>query len=163
MFANSRIDITIMVADLKLRIYSIPKSVVFCLSNIERAGKWLNVCHVSLCCRKISRYWKFFRCFSFPFLAISISFLYFCIHSSILHWFNRFSSPPLNQIREERMFFYVLCTSGKILLSKYLSIIRAALLTFELSNPSGHIKIVYTKTFIHSFVFLHHLLCRYFK
>jgi len=160
MFANSRIDITTTVADLKLRIYSIPKSVVFCLSNIERVGKWLNVCHVSLCCRKISRYWKFFRCFSSLFLTIAISFLYFCIHSPILHRFNRFSSPPLDQIRGERMFFYVLHTSGKILLSKYLSIIRAALLTFELSSPSGHIKIVYTKTFIHSFVFLHHLLCR---
>jgi len=135
MFANSRIDITTTVADLKLRIYSIPKSVVFCLSNIERVGKWLNVCHVSLCCRKISRYWKFFRCFSSLFLAITISFLYFCIHSPILHRFNRFSSPPLDQIREERMFFYVLRTSGKILLSKYLSIIRAALLTFELSKP----------------------------
>jgi len=149
-----------MEADSKLRIYSIPKSVVFCPSNIERAGKWLNVCHVSLCCRKISRYWKFFRCFSSPFLTISISFLYFCIHSPTLPRFNRFSPPPLDQIQEERMFFYALRTSGKILLSKHLSIIRAALLTFELSNPSGHIKIVYTKTFIHSFVLLHHLLCR---
>jgi len=62
--------------------------------------------------------------------------------------------------RRKDVFFYALRTSGKILLSKHLSIIRAALLTFELSNPSGHIKIVYTKTFIHSFVLLHYLFCR---
>jgi len=90
----------------------------------------------------------------------SISLLYFCIRSPALPRFNRFSSPRPDQIQEERMFFYALRTSGKILLSKHLSIIRAALLTFELSNPSGRIKIVYTKTFIHSFVFLLHLLCR---
>lgn len=61
--------------------------------------------------------------------------------------------------RRKDVFFYALRTSGKILLSKHLSIIRA-LLTFELSSPSGRIKIVYTKTFIHSFVFLLQSLCR---
>lgn len=84
-----------------------------------------------------------------PSPTVTISFLYFCIRFSTLSQFNRFSSPLLHKIQEERMFFYALRTSGKILLSKHLSIIRAALLTFELSNPSGHIKIVYTKTFIH--------------
>lgn len=63
---NSRIDVTTTTVNSKQRIYSIPKSVVFCPPNVERPGKWLNVCHVSLCCRKISCYWKFFRCFSFP-------------------------------------------------------------------------------------------------
>lgn len=71
-----------------------------------------------------------------------------------------FSTSRPNSRRKDVFFFYALRTSGKILLSKHLSIIRAALLTFELSNPSGRIKIVYTKTFIHSFVFLQHLLCR---
>jgi len=110
--ADSRVDVTtIMIADSRLRIYSIPKSVVFCPPNIERAGEWLNVCHVSLCCRKISRYWKFFRCFSSSLPAISIPFLYFCIRSPSQSEFNRFSSPPLDQIQEERMFF--LCTAYK--------------------------------------------------
>lgn len=70
------------------------------------------------------------------------------------------SSASRPNSRRKDVFFHALRTSGKILLSKHLSIIRAALLTFELLNPSGRIKIVYTKTFIYSFVLLHHLLCR---
>lgn len=64
--ANSCIDVTTQQHYSNQRIYSIPQSVVFCPPNVEKAGMWLNVCHVSFHHREISRYWKFFRCFFFP-------------------------------------------------------------------------------------------------
>lgn len=134
--ANSRIEVTTTAAYSKQRIYSIPKSVVFCPPNVERAGKWLNVCHVSLCCRKISRYWKFFRCFSLPhFPPFLCPFFIFAFTLLFYLYSLYFFLHQQTEFKKEEGFFSTLHISSKILLSKHLSIIRAVLLSFELSSP----------------------------
>jgi hypothetical protein len=133
--ANNRIDVTTTAPYSKQRIYSIPKSVVFCPPNVERAGKWLNVCHVSLCCRNISRYWKFFRCFSLPHFPPFLCPFFIFAFTSLFHLHSLcFFLHHQTDFKKEEDFISTLYISGKILLSEHLSIIRAAFLSFELSS-----------------------------
>lgn len=131
-FTNFRMDVRNATEYWNQRIHSIPKIVVFLPSKCWKGRKVvLNVCHVSLFCREIFCYWKFFHCFYFshfhPLYFLSL----FSIRSFSHFKFIPYSSPYQNRIQGKGIWFYFIFLLHKtkvvkILFSKHLSIIQTA-------------------------------------